>query len=92
MQKYSERCGNKIKDFLHKLATKLANEFRDFEHGFEDLKKRGMFTKSKTHNRVVSHQNWKKIVALMSYNAKVRLINPKNSIKTCPRYGGKTKH
>jgi len=39
MQKYSSRYRNKVKDFLHKLTTELANEFRDYEHGFENLEK-----------------------------------------------------
>ena len=87
MEKYSRRYRNRVKDFLHKLTTKLAEEFRDYEHGFEDLDKRGMFNKKKTHNRVISRQNWKQIVFLMSYKSHVKLLNPKNSTKTCPRCG-----
>ena len=92
MQKYSQRYGNRVKDFLHKLTTKIANEFKDYEHGFENLEKQGMFTKRKTHNRVISKQNWKQIITLMSYKANVRLLNPYNSTKTCPRCGGRMKH
>ena len=92
MQKYSQRYGNRVKDFLHKLTTKLANEFKDYEHGFENLEKQGMFTKRKTHNRVISKQNWKQIIQLMSYKANIRLLNPYNSTKTCPRCGGRMKH
>ena len=92
MQKYSQRYRNRAKDFLHKLTTKLAKEFEDYEHGFENLNKQGMFNKKKVHNRVISKQNWKQIIALMSYKTKVRLLNPRNSTKTCPRCGGKMMH
>jgi len=92
MQKYSLRYRSRVKDFLHKLTTELANEFGDYEHGFENLEKRGMFGRCKTKNRVISRQNWKQIVALMSYKASVRLLNPYNSTKTCPRCGGRMKH
>jgi len=91
MQKYSKRYRNRVKDFLHKLTTKIANEFKDYEHGFENLEKQGMFTKRKTHNRVISKQNWKQIIQLMSYKANIRLLNPYNSTKTCPRCGGRIK-
>ena len=91
MQKYSKRYRNRVKDFLHKLTTKIANEFKDYEHGFENLEKQGMFTKRKTHNRVISKQNWKQIIQLMSYKANIRLLNPYNSTKTCPRCGGRMK-
>lgn len=67
MEKYSSRYKNRVKDYLHKLTTNLAREFKDYEHGFEDLEKQGMFGKRKTHNRVISKQNWKQIIALMSY-------------------------
>ena len=92
MRKYSQRYRNRVKNFLHKLTTKLANKFKDYEHGFENLEKQGMFGGCKIHNRVVSKQNWKQIIALMSYKANVRLLNPRNSTKTCPRCGGKMKH
>ena len=92
MLKYSKRYRNRVKDFLHKLTTKLSKELKDYEHGFEDLEKQGMFTKRKVHNRVISKQNWGQIVALMSYKAKIGLINPKNSTKTCPRCGEKMMH
>jgi len=91
MQKYSKRYRNRVKDFLHKLTTKIANELKDYEHGFENLEKQGMFTKRKTHNRVISKQNWKQIIQLMSYKANIRLLNPYNSTKTCPRCGGRMK-
>ncbi len=81
MQKYSQRYRNRVKDFLHKLTTKLAKEFKDYEHGFENLEKQGMFTKRKTRNRVISKQNWKQIISLMSYKANVKLLNPRNSTK-----------
>jgi len=92
MKKYSERHRNRVRDFLHKLTTKLAREFKDYEHGFEDLNKQGMFNDRRTHNRVVSRQNWKKIIELMSYKSKVKLIDPRNSTKTCPRCGEKIMH
>lgn len=92
MEKYSKRYRNKVKDFLHKLTTKLAEEFKDYELGFENLDKQGMYNDRRTHNRVISKQNWKQIVFLMSYKSRIKLLNPKNSTKTCPRCGGKMKH
>ncbi|WP_280097289.1 transposase [Staphylothermus marinus] len=92
MEKYSRRHRNRVRDSLHKLTTGIAREFKDYEHGFEDLEKYGMFSKRKTHNRVISRQNWKQIISLMSYKASVKLLNPRNSTKTCPRCGGRMKH
>ena len=91
MQKYSQRYRNRVKDFLHKLTARLAKELKDYEHGFENLEKQGMFTKRKTHNRAISKQNWKQIIALMSYKANIRLLDPRNSTKTCPTCGGRMK-
>jgi len=91
MKKYSWRYRNRVRDLLHKLTTELAKEFRDYEHGFEDLDKQGMFNGRRVHNRVISRQNWKQIVLLMSYKAHVRLLNPKLSTRTCPRCGGRVK-
>jgi len=89
MQKYSQRYRNRVKDYLHKLTAKLAKELKDYEHGFENLEKQGMFGKRRTHNRVVSKQNWMQIIALMGYKANVKLLDPHNSTKTCPRCGGR---
>ncbi len=85
MDKYSKRHRNRVCDFLHKLITEIVKRFKDYEHDFEDLEKQGMFTKRKTHNRVISRQNWKQIIALMGYKGNIRLINPYNSTKICPR-------
>jgi len=63
MQKYSKRHGNRVKDFLHKLTTRLANKFKEEADN-----------------------------TLMSYKASVRLLDPHNSTKTCPRCCGKIKH
>lgn len=92
MEKYSKRHKNRVKDFLHKLTTKLAEEFKDYEHGFENLDKLGMYNDRRAHNRAISKQNWKQIVLLMGYKSQVKLLNPKNSTKTCPRCGEKMKH
>jgi len=91
MQKYSARERNRVKDFLQKLTTKLAKEFKDYEHGFENLEKQGMFNKRKTHNRVISKQNWKQIIQFMKYKAfKVRAdIDPRGTSSTCLMCGGR---
>ena len=91
MEKYSKREKNRVRDFLHKLTTKLTKEFKGYEHGFENLEKQGMFNSRKTHNRVISKQNWKQIIQLISYKANVRLLNPNYSTKTCPRCDGRIK-
>ena len=54
---YSQRYRNRVKDLLRKLTTKLADEFKDYEHGFENLEKQGMFGRCKTYSRVISKQN-----------------------------------
>ena len=89
MKKYSQRERNRVKDFLHKLTTKLAKEFKDYEHGFEDLEKQGMYNGRRTHNRVISKQNWKQAIQFMKYKAfGVRAdIDPRGTSSTCPMCG-----
>ena len=38
-----------------------------------------MYNKRKKHNRDIAKQNWKTIIQYMSYKAKVKLVNPKNT-------------
>ena len=86
-RKYNAREVNRVKDFLHKLTTKLVEEFKDYEHGFENLEKQGMYNRYRRHNREVSKQNWKTIIQFMNYKSKVKLVNPKNTSSTCPMCG-----
>ncbi len=51
-----------------------------------------MYNSRRAHNRVISKQNWRQIVQLMSYKVHVRLLNPKLSTKTCLRCSGRMKH
>jgi len=89
VSKHGERERNKAKDFIHKLTTQLARTFPNTEHGFEDLKKRGMYNKRKKHNRDITKQNWKTIIQYMNYKSKIKLVNPKNTSSTCPICGDK---
>jgi len=91
LRKYSRRHRNRVRDYLNKLTTKLAREYRDYEHGFEDLSKKGMYNNSRKHNREISQQNWKQIIKMMNYKASVKLVNPVNTSRICSRCGGDMK-
>jgi len=87
LKKYSRREKNRAKDFVHKLTTEISSKYRKYIHGFEDLRKKSMFNRSKEHNRRIAKTNWKMIVSFMSYKSKVKLLNPKNSTRRCSRCG-----
>jgi len=87
LAKYSKREGNRTKDYIHKLTTFMANEFKGYIHGFEDLRKDRMLNGSREHNRRISKSDWKTIITLMSYKSKVELLNPQNSTRRCSRCG-----
>lgn len=89
VSKHGRRERNRAKDFIHKLTTQLVRILPNATHGFEDLNKLGMYSRSKKHNRDVAKQNWKQIIQYMSYKSKVKLVNPKNTSSTCPRCGDK---
>ncbi|MBS7288783.1 MAG: hypothetical protein KIH01_08620 [Candidatus Freyarchaeota archaeon] len=48
LEKYSNRERNRVRDFIHKVTTMISKTFKDYVHGFEDLKKEKMFNKSKS--------------------------------------------
>ncbi|MEM1520193.1 MAG: hypothetical protein QXV05_04000 [Candidatus Korarchaeum sp.] len=54
LAKYSRRERDRAKDFVHKLTTSLSREYRGYMHGFEILRKEGMFSKSRKHSRRVA--------------------------------------
>ncbi|MBS7288318.1 MAG: transposase, partial [Candidatus Freyarchaeota archaeon] len=83
LEKYSNRERNRVRDFIHKVARVIAEAFKGYVHGFEDLNKEKMFKKSRTHNRNVAKSDWKTIIGLMSYKSRVRLLSPYNSTKKC---------
>jgi putative transposase len=85
--KYSKREKNRAKDFIHKLTTFMTRKFKDYTHGFEDLRKEGMLNGSKEHNRNISKINWKTIITLISYKSRVVLLNPRESTRRCSRCG-----
>jgi len=87
LQKYSKRERNRAKDFVHKLTKEISREFKKYVHGFEDLRKKNMFSYSRTHNRRIAKMNWKMIVSFMSYKSRTVILNPKNSTKRCSRCG-----
>jgi len=89
VSKHGKREKNRAKDFVHKLTTQIAGMF-DI-HGFEKLRKQGMFTKRKKHNRDISKQNWGVIVQYMSYKSEVELVSAKGTTSTCPMCGGSMK-
>jgi len=87
LAKYSKRERTRAKDYIHKLTTFMANEFKGYTHGFEDLRKNRMLNGSREHNRCISKSNWKTIITFMSYKSKVELLNPENSTRRCSRCG-----
>ena len=84
---YKRREKKRAKDFVHKLTKEISREFKKYVHGFEDLRKKNMFSYSREHNRRIAKTNWKMIVSFMRYKSKVKLLNPKNSTKRCSRCG-----
>ena len=89
VSRHGKREKDRARDFIHKLTTRLTETFPNAIHGFEDLEKQDMFTKSRKHNRDIAKQNWKMIIQHMSYKAKVKLVDPRNTSSTCPMCGGK---
>jgi putative transposase len=87
LAKYSRRERNRANDFVHKLTTFIASEFKNYVHGFENLRKENMLNSSKKHNRNISKSDWRAIITLMSYKSKVVILNPKNSSRRCSRCG-----
>jgi len=87
LAKYSRRERRRAEDFIHKLTTNLAREFKGYVHGFENLRKGRMFRSSRDHNRRISKSDWRRMIALMSYKARVELLNPRNTTKRCSRCG-----
>ncbi len=89
VSKHGKRERNRARDFVHKLTTWLARSFPDAAHGFENLEKQGMYTRSKRHNRDIAKQNWRQVIRLMSYKAEVKLVDPRGTSSTCPQCGGR---
>ncbi|MEM1520139.1 MAG: transposase [Candidatus Korarchaeum sp.] len=90
LAKYSRRERNRAKDFVHKLTTSLSREYKGYIHGFENLRKEGMFRrgrKAKKHNRKVAKSDWRTIQSLMSYKSRVMILNPKDTSRRCSRCG-----
>jgi len=87
LTKYSGREGNRARDLLHKITTFLSSEFSNYIHGFERVKKRRMFSRSKNHNRNIAKSDWKKTIAMMGYKSNVKLLNPHNTTRRCSRCG-----
>jgi putative transposase len=87
LAKYSRREKDRTKDFIHKLTTSIAREFKGYIHGFEGLRKNRMLNGLRRHNRNISKSDWKTIIALMDYKAKTVILNPKNSTKRCSKCG-----
>ncbi|MBS7288712.1 MAG: transposase, partial [Candidatus Freyarchaeota archaeon] len=83
LEKYSRRERNRARDFIHKVTRVIAETFKGYVHGFEDLNKEKMFRKSRTHNRKIAKSDWRTIIGLMSYKSRVQLLNPYNSARRC---------
>jgi len=89
VSKHGKRERNRSKDFIHKLTTQLTRTFPNAIHGFENLEKQGMYSKSRKHNRDVAKQNWKQIIQYTNYKSTIKLVDPKNTSSTCPMCGEK---
>ncbi|MBC7113874.1 MAG: transposase [Candidatus Methanomethyliales bacterium] len=89
LTEYSRREKDRAKDFAHKLTTSLSRRYEGYNHGFERLRKEGMLTESRAHNREITKSDWKRIITLMGYKTKSRVkpLDPYNSTKGCSRCG-----
>ncbi len=87
LAKYSRREKNRTRDYIQKMTSLLAREFKGYLHGFEDLEKNRMYNYSKNHNRNISKSDWKTIQSLMAYKSETFILNPRNSTKRCSRCG-----
>ncbi|MEM3832063.1 MAG: transposase [Thermoprotei archaeon] len=97
LEKYSKREKNRAKDFMHKLTTQIAGEFREKNCGaiLENLKgvKRRILNKSKDMNRKLSKWNARTFQLMLEYKLKwlnlpTKYVSPANSSKTCPACSG----
>ncbi len=87
LKKISKRERNKVRDLIYKLTTRIAREFSDYIHVFENLNKETMYNRSKKHNRNIALHDWRKIVEVLKYKVRVIEIDPKFTTKTCSRCG-----
>jgi putative transposase len=88
VSKHGKREMNRARDYVHKLTTHLTRAFPVALHGFENLEKQGMYSKSRKHNRDIAKQNWKQIIQYMDYKTKIKLVNPYKTSSICPLCGG----
>ncbi|MBS7611730.1 transposase [Candidatus Bathyarchaeota archaeon] len=72
---------------MMRVKTIDLDELKGYIHGFEDIEKKGMFTKSRRHNRNIAKSDWKTIIRLMSCKSMVQPLDPHNSSKMCSRCG-----
>jgi len=56
VKRHGERDRNRSRGFVHMLSETIARLFPSFAHGFENLSKEGMYSKSKEHNRRIVKQ------------------------------------
>ncbi len=98
MQKYSRRERNRVRDFMHKLTTKIAKELSELKIGviLENLRniKSRVLRKSRDLNRKLSKWNARMFQFMLEYKLKwldlpVKYVNPRNSSKTCPLCSGR---
>ena len=89
LAKYSKRRNSRVNDYLHKLTTALARLFPDCVIAHEDLSKQGMYGNSRKHNRELRWRPWGRIIALLSYKATTKAVDPRDTSRTCPRCGGR---
>jgi len=98
LKKYSGREKNRVKDFLHKLATKIVEIAKKKRMGIvlEDLNgiKERVMNNSKELNRKLSKWNVRELQRMIEYKAKwygipVIYVNPRNSSRICPVCGGR---
>ncbi|MEM0262596.1 MAG: transposase, partial [Nitrososphaerota archaeon] len=97
LEKYSRRENNRVKDFMHKLTTQIAEELKEKNCGaiLEDLKdiKRRILNGSKDMNRKLSKWNARTFQFMLEYKLlwnglPVKYVNPAKSSKTCPLCSG----
>ena len=98
LHKYSKREGNRAKDFMQKLTTKIARELQEKRLGaiLEDLRgiKERTLNRGRGLNRRLSRWNARQFQFMLSYKLAwiglpVKLVNPAYSSRTCPRCSGR---
>ena len=87
--KYSEKIANQRKDYLHKISTKLVNQYDVIK--IEDLKSGNMMKNHKL-ARAIANQSWRELRLMLEYKCKwygkkLVVVNPYKTSQVCSSCG-----